>query len=238
MIACAGGTQMTTNSIQWSYSGAGAPERWGSLSEEFRPCSEGVEQSPVNITGYSAGDAPPIAFTSTGRAIAARNNGHTVYLDFEQGNVLDVGGQRYELQGVHHHSPGEHQVDGEIFAVELHLVHRDTDGNLSVVGLLFREGLPSPLVQHLLDVAPEVGATVTLADGATATEYIPQELGHFAYAGSLTTPPCTEGVRWIVMQTVGTVSQQQVDGLQGLTGGPNNRPVQGIGSRTISSVGG
>ena len=129
-------------------------------------------------------------------------------------------------------------MDGEEFAAELHLVHQASDGSLAVVGLLFRLGSASPLVQNLLDAAPDTGGTVDLAGGAAAADYIPDEKGYFGYAGSLTTPPCTEGVRWIVMQSVGSVSQEQVDGLQRLTGGPNNRPVQKIGARNIISVDG
>ena len=229
---------MATETVHWGYAGSEGPEHWGCLSETFRPCSEGVEQSPVNITGWKAGDGPTLGFSYGGRAVASRNNGLTVYLYFAPGNVLGVGGRQYELQGVHYHSPAEHEVDGEEFAAELHLVHQASDGSLAVVGLLLRLGSASPLVQNLLDAAPDTGGTVDLAGGAAAADYIPDEKGYFGYAGSLTTPPCTEGVRWIVMQSVGSVSQEQVDGLQRLTGGPNNRPVQKIGARNIVSADG
>lgn len=228
---------MAAEETQWGYSGTGGPEHWGRLSEAYRPCSEGVEQSPVNIANCSDMAGACIEFAYSGRAVAARNNGHTVYLDFSDGSLLNVGGARYELQGVHYHSPGEHQINGESFAAELHLVHQDTDGNLAVVGLLFRLGATtSPLVQNLLDAAPEVGNATDLANGVAPANYVPRRLDYFGYDGSLTTPPCTEGVRWIVMQSVGTVSQEQVDRLQTLTGGPNNRPVQPIGEREILAV--
>ena len=229
---------MATQSVHWGYSGSEGPEHWGCLSDEYRPCSEGVEQSPVNIAGYETGGGSALQFSYPGKAVAARNNGHTVYLDFEPGNILEVGGDAYELQVVHYHSPGEHEVDGEQFAAELHLVHQDSSRNLAVVGLLFRLGVASPLVQDLLDAAPETDSNDELADGPAASAYIPGARDYFGYAGSLTTPPCSEGVRWIVMQSVGTVSQEQVDHLQSITGGPNNRPVQEIGARTISAVAG
>ncbi len=227
---------MTTEAVHWGYSGTGGPEDWGCLSEDFSPCSQGVEQSPVNITGYHAADGAAIDFAYSGRAVAARNNGHTVYLDFEPGNHLNAGGDQYQLLGVHYHSPGEHEVNGERFAAELHLVHQDANGNLAVVGLLYRLGEASPLVQRLLDAAPGVGVEAALTDGVAANEYAPTARDYYGYAGSLTTPPCSEGVRWIVIQSVGTVSQAQVDALQGITGGPNNRPVQPIGEREIRSV--
>ena len=146
----------TTTAISWHYPNPGAPENWASLSDEFRTCAEGVEQSPVNLTGYTLSDAGPIAFSYASAATAVGNNGHTVYLDYRGGDSIAIDGRRYELLGIHSHSPGEH------FAAELHLVHQDSAGNLAVVGLLFRIGDQSPIVQSLLDVAPDVGALVDL----------------------------------------------------------------------------
>ena len=224
---------MTSQPARWGYTGSEGPERWGCLSKAYRACSEGVEQSPVNIIGCVASEGAHLEFAYSGRAIAARSNGHTVYFDFSPGSIFDAGASRYELQGVHYHSPGEHQINGESFAAELHLVHQDAAGNLAVVGLLFRHGDPSPLLQTLLDSAPPTGVSVALSDGPGATDYIPDTLGYFGYDGSLTTPPCSEGVRWIVMQSIGAVSQEQTQLLQKLTHGRNSRPVQPIGSRTI-----
>ncbi len=223
---------------EWSYSGSTGPDRWSCLSSDYRLCSEGVEQSPVNLAGNLREGGEPVGFDYTGAAAQARNNGHTVYLDFGPGDAIVAGGHRYELAGVHYHSPGEHLLDGESFAAELHLVHQDDAGNLAVVGLLFRLGAPGALVQTLLDAAPATGVTVDLEQGAAAADFIPGRLGYYGYEGSLTTPPCTEGVRWIVMQAVGTVSLEQVERLQALTGGPNNRPAQPLGQRAIRAVSG
>ena len=223
----------TTAAIRWHYPNPSVPENWASLSDEFRTCAEGVEQSPVNLAGYTSSDAGPIAFSYASAATAVRNNGHTVHLDYGGGDSIAVDGRRYELLGIHSHSPGEHLLDGEHFAAELHLVHRDSAGNLAVVGLLFRIGDHSPIVQNLLGVAPDVGALVDLNGGPAAVEYVPNNLDHYGYDGSLTTPPCTEGVRWIVMRHIGTVSQDQVNGLQELSRGPNNRSVQPLGERHI-----
>ena len=227
---------MTANAITWGYSGPGAPEHWGNLSEEYRTCSLGVEQSPIDIAGCVSGDGTTVAFRYSGMAIAARNNGHTVYLDYGPGNAIDVGGERYELLGIHYHSPGEHTLDGERFAAELHLVHQHAGGSLAVIGLLYRMGAANPLVQNLLDAVPDGITSVDLANGPPAADYVPDRADYYGYNGSLTTPPCTEGVRWFVMQSVGTVSQEQVNRLQELTHGPNNRPVQPIGTRTITAV--
>ena len=235
---------MTTEATHWGYSGSTGPAHWGCLSVEYRPCAEGQEQSPVNITGGRDVAEPDLRFDYGGDAVAARNNGHTVYLDFaadaqaEDGNRLNVDGRQYQLLGVHYHSPGEHEVDGERFAAELHLVHQDADGNLAVVGLLYRLGDASPPVQRLLDAAPETGGATDLPPGIAASTYLPDASACYSYRGSLTTPPCTEGVRWFVMRSVGTVSAAQVAGLQAITGGPNNRPVQPLGGRELLLVGG
>ena len=227
---------MTHDEIHWGYSGSIGPENWATLSEQYRPCGEGTEQSPVNITGYVPVQDDPITFSYAGAATAIRNNGHTVYLDYGLGDSIEVGGQSYELQGIHYHSPAEHLLDGESFAAELHLVHQGASGSLAVVGLLFRTGEPSPIIQSLIDAAPDAGASVELDDGPASSGCVPHVLDYYGYNGSLTTPPCTEGVRWIVMQSVGTVSREQAIRLQEMAGGPNNRPVQPIGGRQIFAV--
>ncbi len=218
---------------RWEYPDPGAPENWGSLTDEFRTCEAGVEQSPVNLAGYALSDAAPPAFSYASAATAARNNGHAVYLDYGGEDFVEVDRQRYQLEGIHSHSPGEHLLDGEQFAAELHLVHQNRDGNLAVVGLLFRLGEHSPLVQKLLDAAPDVGVSVDLSAGPFAADYVPDNLNHYGYDGSLTTPPCTEGVRWIVMRHISTVSQEQANELRKLSGGPNSRSVQPLGDRHI-----
>ena len=226
----------TVSHPQWGYTGDKGPSHWGCLSSDYSLCSAGVEQSPVNLAGYVAGGTEPVTFDYTTAAVQARNNGHTVYLDFDPGSGVSVGGRRYELLGVHYHSPGEHLLDGESFAAELHLVHQDTGGNLAVVGLLFRLGGASPLVEDLLGLAPATGVEADIGGGPDAAEYAPSDSGYYGYTGSLTTPPCSEGVRWMVMRYIGTVSQDQVERLQSLTGGPNNRPPQPIGDRSITAV--
>lgn len=234
LFACNGGEHAGT--AEWDYPAPGAPENWGDLSEEFRTCAVGMGQSPVNLTGYRYADST-IAFHYAGAAVTARNNGHTVYLDYAEGDSIDIDGRRYELKGIHYHAPGEHLLDGQDFAAELHMVHADPNGDLAVVGLLFRIGEASPLVQNLLDVAPGVGRSASLSGGPSAAEYVPGRLDFYVYDGSLTTPPCTEGVRWIVMQHIDTISEGQVRELQKLSGGPNNRPVQSLRERKILASG-
>ena len=126
-----------------------------------------------------------------------------------RGNTLSVGRRTYELKSAHFHSPSEHLINGASFAAELHLVHADADGNLAVVGLLFRLGAPSPVAQEILDAAPAAGDTVTEGFTLSARDYLPGELGYYRYDGSKTTPPCDEPVDWYVMRQPETVSKSR-----------------------------
>ena len=233
-MACSGADPAAT----WGYDGVGAPEHWASLSEEYATCANGQQQSPIDIAGYDSSNASPIAFAYRDMTGSIRNDGRFVHVDFAPGNTLSVGQRTYALKSAHFHSPSEHTIEGESFAAELHLVHADADGNLAVVGLLFSLGAPSPVAQEVLGTAPAAGDTILEGFGLIAVHLMPGDLGLYRYDGSKTTPPCDEPVDWFVMRQPQTISQEQVDGLLTLSGGPNNRPVQPIGSRTITSASG
>ena len=218
---------------EWGYEGPGGPEHWASLSEEYAACADGRQQSPIDVAGYEKGDAEAISLSYSGDAAGIANDGRFVRVEYLSGNTLGVGPRSYQLKSVHLHAPSEHQIDGASYAAELHLVHEDARGDLAVVGLLYRLGTPSPVVQAILDAAPPAGDTVFDVSGINAGEYVPGDLSHYQYDGSKTTPPCDEPVAWYVMRQQETVSQEQVDALLELSGGPNNRPVQPIGDRVI-----
>ena len=220
--------------VEWGYDGPGAPEHWASLSDENATCAEGTQQSPIDIAGYEKGDAEAISFAYSGDATGIANDGKFVRVEYLSGNTLGIGQRSYQLKSAHFHAPSEHQIDGVSYAAELHLVHEDARGNLAVVGLLYRLGTPDPVVQAVLDAAPPAGDTVFDVSGINAGEYVPGDLSHYQYDGSKTTPPCDEPVAWYVMRQQETVSQEQVDALLELSGGPNNRPVQPIGDRVIT----
>ncbi len=216
----------------WGYSGPRGPEHWAALSEAYTTCA-GEEQSPVDITGYEEGDAGPLSFSYASDASAVRNDRKFVYVDYETGSTLRAGQRTFGLKSAHLHAPSEHRIEGAELAAELHLVHADAEGDLAVVGVLFEPGEPSAVVQAILDAAPPAGETASEGIALNADALIPGEPGYYQYDGSKTTPPCQEGVSWFVMREPRTISQEQVDGLMALSGGPNNRPVQPIGSRAI-----
>ena len=239
MAACGGGEPAPTTAaaVEWGYQEPGAPKNWASLSEEYTACAGGERQSPIDIAGYETGDAGPISFSYVSDAKAVRNKGKFVYVDYAPGASFNVGQRTFELKSAHLHSPSDHWIDGESFAAELHLVHEDAGGDLAVVGLLFRLGPPSPVVQAILDAARDVGDAAAPTNDLNSGVYMPGEPAYYKYVGSLTTPPCSEPVDWYVMREPTSIGEEQVDNLLALSGGPNNRPVQPTGNRNIT-VGG
>ena len=238
LASCGDGEQPLADAVEWGYDGPGAPENWASLSEEYATCADGQQQSPVDITGYEEADVNPISFLYDSDAAAVLNDGRFVHIDYAPGSMLSVGKQIFELKSAHLHSPSEHWIDGVSFAAELHLVHADADGRLAAVAQLFRLGAPSPAVEAILDAAPAAGSIVSTGITLNASGYAPDGLGYYQYDGSKTTPPCQEPVGWFVMRQPKTISQEQVDRLLALSGGPNNRPIQPTGSRVVRAGGG
>ena len=221
--------------MEWSYAGRTGPEHWGTLAPEYAPCAEGVQQSPIDITGYESAAAPALSFSYDGGDVSdvALVRG-SVVVEFAPGSSVTLGGRRYELLSAHAHSPAEHTVDGEGFAAELHVVHEDASGDALVVGVLFRLGPPDPVLQAMLDAA----AGETIGFPLDAAAFAPRSGAFFNYTGSKTTPPCHEPVEWMVMRDAATVSQEQVEALQSFSGGPNNRPLQPLRGRRVVLVGG
>lgn len=225
---------MTQGGKEWSYAGLTGPERWASLAPEYAPCGEGVRQSPVDITGYERVVAPALSFSYEGSVSGAALVRGSVVVEFGPGSSLMLEGRRYELQSAHAHAPAEHRVDGQTFAAELHVVHEDASGEALVVGVLYRLGPPSPVLQAMLDVA--AGETADFPLDAAA--FTPGSFAFYSYTGSKTTPPCHEPVEWVVMRDTETVSPEQVDALQSFSGGPNNRPLQPLRGRRVVLVAG
>lgn len=225
--------------VPWGYAGEGAPENWARLSDEYRLCGEGVEQSPVDITGYVKGDGPAVSFLYRTDARRVANTESFIRVEYRGESRLQVDGDEYRLDHLHLHHPGEHRIDGGPFALEMHLVHVRTPGEVAVVGVLYRTGAANPAVQAIIDAAPRPNEARDASPALSAAAFLPRTLGYYAYMGSLTTPPCSESVRWMVMSEVGEVSRAQVETMASLTGGgANNRPLQPLGNRSITAVSG
>lgn len=220
--------------VDWGYWGPGAPNNWGGLSPDFVLCDAGTRQSPIDLTDFEMfPSAPGLVFDYGGNARDVSHNGKVAHVEYGPGNTLTVANRKYELASVHIHVHAEHQVDGQLFPAELHLVHRREKGFLGVVGQLYRLGEPDPVVQALIDAYPEPGQTIHSGFDLEAAGFLPFNRAYFHYEGSLTTPPCTEGVDWYVLREARTVSQEQVNRVAALHNGFNHRPIQARNGRTV-----
>ena len=193
---------------EWSYEGKNGPEHWGDLSPDFVQCRVGVNQSPVDITGTIDAELPPLKLDYNTYTTELINNGHTGQANVEPGNYLRVGGESFELAQFHVHTPSEHQIDGKQFLMEVHFVHTNDKGELAVVAMLIDEGSPTGEMHKYTSKIPvELNKPVpyrqALADLPPASK---TEIPYYRYNGSLTTPPCTEGVRWYILKEVMTIS--------------------------------
>jgi carbonic anhydrase len=217
----------------WSYSGSLGPQTWASLHPSFSLCGSGQRQSPVDIRDGLPVDLEEVEFQYRPGFFSVTDNGHTVQVQVGGGNAIEVGARRYELTGFHFHLPGEERVDGRSFAMSIHLVHRDPQGRLAVVALVVDEGPEHPAVQAVWNNLPlERGEFVAASVEFDPTALLPARRGYYTYMGSLNTPPCTEGVLWIVMQQPIQVSPQQLAIFARLHP-MNARPIQPLNGRVI-----
>jgi carbonic anhydrase len=162
------------------------------------------------------------------------NNGHAIQVNYDAGSGIEVDGTRFDLKQFHFHSPSENRINGKSFPLEAHLVHADKDGNLAVVSVMFDEGKENPAVGAAWGQMPKsAGGKNALPNKVAATGILPADRDYYRYNGSLTTPPCSEGVRWIVMKKPLTVSKQQIETFQKTLGFANNRPLQAVNARPI-----
>ena len=196
-------------------------------------------QSPVDIAGDIAEGAPNLEFAYNDVANLVTNTGDFIKVKYEEGGGIQLNGRMYKLSEIHAHNPGEHTIDGERFALETHLVHTRDSGEIAVVGILYRFGDANSAIQSIIANAPgrdEYDAKPH--SPVTPGELIPTDSGYYAYSGSLTTPPYTEGVQWIVMSDAQEVSEEQVTRLAALTGGgTNSRAIQPLNGRQIAAFG-
>ena len=217
----------------WAYNGSAGPQTWANLKPEFALCSNGQRQSPIDIRGGLSVDLEPVRFEYQASRFAVVDNGHTVQVNLAQGNAIEVGGKRYELLQFHFHRPSEERIDGRQFEMSLHLVHKDDQGRLAVVGLLFDKGPPQPVLQQVWNNLPlEKGEEAQASSALDLAELLPADRRYYTYMGSLTTPPCSEGVKWIVMRQPVTLTKEQIEIFARMYP-MNARPIQSASGRRI-----
>lgn len=229
-------TKPSGDAAHWGYAGAGGPERWGGLDPAFAACDVGTKQSPIDLKGAEEGRLlPALVFYYRSAPLTLRNNGHTVQADLPPGSWLDLGGVRYDLRQFHFHAPSEHTVEGTAALMEAHLVHENVHGQLAVLGVMISPGnAANATLAAVLRHAPREEGVRHLADVTLdPKELLPEDRSYWRYVGSLTTPPCSEGVAWHVLQQPITATRALIGGLMGLMPHHNARPVQPLGSRTL-----
>lgn len=220
----------------WTYEGEAGPDKWGGLEPADALCAAGGQQSPIDIIGAVGARQPLLRIGWEKRPDKMINNGHTIQLSFAGGDTLRMGDRRYVLQQFHFHHPSEHLVDGKRFAMEAHFVHAADDG-LAVVGVLMIAGKPNAVFKKIVSTMPLEEGPAIPADPAVDPNYLlPAQRTYYHYEGSLTTPPCSETVDWIVLAHPIEVDETDIARFAKLYP-MNARPVQKRDRRFILSSG-
>ena len=226
------------HAAHWSYSGATGPEHWGSEDPSFAACGNGKHQSPVDIENPVAQSLPPIEFAYQAIPLTVTDTGHSFQVNAAPGSGgITVGGDHYDLVQVHFHRPSEEEIHGHPYAMVAHLVHKNAKGELAVVAVLIRTGKANAFLKQVFDHFPPKGTPEASVSGASLNlgEFLPPQHGYYTFDGSLTTPPCTEHVRWFVLKSAVEASAEQVQ--QFAARYPHDaRPVQPLNDRTVAET--
>ncbi|ORM79291.1 carbonic anhydrase [Pantoea deleyi] len=218
----------------WSYEGKAGPEHWSELSSDFHLCHEGKAQSPINIKDPIQGNLQPLNLAYQASAEKVINNGHTIQVTVDNEDDFVLDGEKFTLRQYHFHTPGENQINGHTFPLEAHFVHSQEGGDLAVVAVMFEVGKENPALAPLIDAMPKKeNQQVSINREIDLRALFPQDLHYYRFSGSLTTPPCSEGIRWLVMKQPVTLSQAQLDAFRQALKTTNNRPLQPLNGRMI-----
>ena len=217
----------------WEYQGHHGATHWSELDTAFEKCGVGQQQSPIDIAQTVKAELPALNFHYGKVSPTIWNNGHTVQVNVPPGNTLEVGGQTYELLQFHFHLPSEEAVQGRHFPMVIHLVHKNADGQLGVVGVFIKAGPANAVLKPIFAHLPRQGEKITVDDlSLDLAALLPQSLGYYSFDGSLTTPPCSEGVNWMVLKSPVDLSPAEIASFRHLIG-HNARPVQPLNGRTV-----
>jgi len=217
----------------WSYEGHGGPQDWGSLAPEYGACGAGREQSPIDLAKSIPSMQADPSVSWLPRPLEIVNNGHTIQVNSTGGGTVVVDGISYDLLQFHFHHPSEHTVDGAPYDLEIHFVHKAASGGLAVLGVLVTKGAANPTLETIWKSMPvKADETVHAEVMLQPSALLPATGVTYRYAGSLTTPPCSEVVSWLVYSQPITASAEQIDRFAKLF--PNNaRPVQPLNRRKL-----
>lgn len=234
LTSLSAGAAETPRPAHWEYRGARGVAHWAQLDHGFETCGIGHRQSPIDIQHATPAPLPALEFGYTTVSPAIVNNGHTIQVNVPAGQFLTLAGKRLELLQFHFHTPSEERMKGKESAMVAHFVHRDEKGHLGVVAVLLEPGSQGSAFDTVLDHLPRrAGETLTVADLKLDLQaLLPKDHGYYDFEGSLTTPPCSEGVHWMVMRQPVKVTSQHIQAFRALYA-HNARPVQPLNGREV-----
>jgi carbonic anhydrase len=220
----------------WSYDGATSPEHWSELEDNFASCKIGEAQSPIDLVEEDAqvGDLNKIETFYKDVKLKITNNGHTIQVDYPKGSYAMFDGKRYDLVQFHFHTPSEHTFSGNAKPMEIHLVHKSTEGEIAVLGVLLDIKENNKFLAKFWDKLPKEGVTKEYDTIINVKDILPKSKEYYHYSGSLTTPPCSEGVDWNVMKELSYVSKEQVEKFKSFFN-HNARPIQPLKGRVVET---
>jgi carbonic anhydrase len=208
---CASAGVAAEGAHHWGYEGEGGPAKWGELDPANQFCSIGVQQSPIDIGSTVSANLFPLEIGWADKADTIVNNGHTIQLNVAEGSTLKLGGTTFNLVQFHFHRPSEHLIDGKNFPMEVHFVHRAASGTLGVIGVLMQAGKTNAVFNKIVSTMPQSEGPAVKADPAiNPNALLPAKLSYFRYEGSLTTPPCSEVVDWMLLTDPITVGEDDI----------------------------
>lgn len=224
----------TTSANDWDYQGKKGPDQWGTLNKQYASCTSGVNQSPVQFENTIHAALKPIRSIHKFAAKDVQSMPHGLRVHFKQGNMMVLDKSAFQLKYLDFRAPSEHQLNGQPYPLELQLYHEDSKQHVAIMSILFKAGeLNAELNELLAQLPQKAGEIIPLKTRLTPNKLMPTNPQYYRYSGSLTTPPCHEGVRWIVMKSALQASTEQIIRLSTAMGGPNNRPIQALNGRSV-----
>lgn len=223
----------------WSYSGETGPKHWGHLSPDYKMCTIGMEQSPIDITETEGLQATAINFNYKPAKIKLEKTTHNLYAYFPaHDNTIGIDFDQYTLESIQLHVPSEHTFQGKHYPMEANLIHKNKNNDYVAVAIIFDIGAANSFIDKLFTLPPPALNKIVTIDNAklNAKELLPSNLSYYNYMGSLTYPNCQEGINWIVLYTPSTVSEAQIQHFKKTVIDHNNRPIQPLNQREIKKI--
>ena len=223
-----------TMQSHWAYMGIEGPEHWGMLTEEYMTCETGDRQSPIDISMAKHGQHhSTLVFRYHPSQVHELNNGHTIQVSHVSGCEADLNDRTFKLRQFHFHAPSEHHIEDQAFPMEMHLVHQDNKGHVLVIAVMMKTDASNQVLGKLWDWLPQqMGKEISLPLELSIADILPTNTHHYSYSGSLTTPPCTEGVQWIILKEPMHIAEEDVKRFVQIIG-YNARPIQPLRNRQI-----